>query len=369
MRKVIFFAFLIIAAAIAGILHINNSQLDTNVTAKTTKIGVLLRGTRTDRSYGQAHYDALEFLRNPLNLDIVYRERVPADCYKEIVDLIQDENCRIIIGGAADYDSDMELAAEAYPEIYFFLVGGTVHRKNMSSFFGRMYQVRYLSGIIAGMKTQTGEIGYVAAFPIPEVIRGINAFTLGVRSVRPDATVYVRYCNSWTEDTPAGEASRELFDRHRIDVMTLHTNSLQPHREADARGIWSIGYNYDNVDAFPDTYLAACVWKWDVYYRREILRCLQGKFHGSNEWVNMEDGVVSLSTPTEHVSLEVLARVQAANQRLRSRAFDVFYGPIKDNAGRIHIEAGESMSDYEMLNNFNWYVEGVKIEGQGVGGA
>ena len=83
----------------------------------------------------------------------------------------------------------------------------------------------------------------------------------------------------------------------------------------------------------------------------------------------MEDGVVSLSTPTEHVSLEVLARVQAANQRLRSRAFDVFYGPIKDNAGRIHIEAGESMSDYEMLNNFNWYVEGVKIEGQGVGGA
>ena len=79
-----------------------------------------------------------------------------------------------------------------------------MHRKNMSSFFGRMYQVRYLSGIIAGMKTQTGEIGYVAAFPIPEVIRGINAFTLGVRSVRPDATVYVRYCNSWTEDTPAG---------------------------------------------------------------------------------------------------------------------------------------------------------------------
>lgn len=368
MRKVIILAFMILAVAIVGILHITETQPYTDVTAKTTKIGVLMRGTCLDRSYGQSHFEALESLRGDLNLEMVYREGVPADCYKEIVNLIQDEDCRVIVGTAADYGPFMELAAETYPEISFLLAGGTEYRRNLSSFFGRMYQVRYLSGVVAGMKTQTGELGYVAAFPIPEVIRGINAFTLGVRSVRPDAIVHVRYCGSWTEDVPAGKACKELFDRHPIDVMTLHTNSLQPHREADARGIWSVGYNYDNVDAFPDSYLTACVWKWDVYYRREILGCLQGKFHGSNEWVNMEEGIVSLSPPTAHVPEEAVARLKAANEQFQSRAFDVFYGPIRDNTGSIRIEAGESMSDHEMLNNFKWYVEGVRIERQGVGG-
>ena len=369
MRRGVIVAFLILVAAIAGIFHISDSQPNTDVTAKTTKVGVLLSGTCLDRSYGQTHFEALESLRGELNLEMVYREGVPSDCYKDIVNLIQDEGCRIIVGEAYDYGPYMEVAAEAYPEVYFLHAGGTASRRNLSSFFGRMYQVRYLSGIVAGMQTQTGELGYVAAFPIPEVIRGINAFTLGVRSVRPDATVHVRYCGSWTEDAPAGTACRELMDRHPIDVVTLHTNSLQPHREADARGVWSVGYNFDNVDAFPDTYLAACVWKWNVYYRKEILSCLQGKFHGSNEWVNMEDGIVSLSAPTRHVSVEAVAKLQEANERFRSRAFDVFYGPITDNEGRIRIEAGESMSDREMLNNFKWYVEGVKIEGQGVGGA
>ena len=369
MRRVVIVAFLILAAAIAGILQIRNSQPNPDVNAETTKVGVLLRGTCLDRSYGQAHFEALESLRDKLNLEMVYREGIPADCYKEIVNLIHDDGCRIIVGTAFDYGPDMELAAETYPEVCFLLTGGTVRRKNLSSFFGRMYQVRYLSGIAAGMKTRTGELGYVAAFPVPEVIRGINAFTLGVHSVRPDAIVHVRYCGSWTEDAPAGTACRELLDRHPIDVLTLHTNSLQPHRDAEERGIWSIGYNVDNADSFPETYLTACVWKWEVYYRKEILSCLQGKFHGSNEWVNMEEGIVSFSTPTEHVSLATRAEMEEARERIKSRTFDVFYGPIKDNTGKVRIEEGESMSDEEMLKGFNWYVEGVRIEGQGMGGA
>lgn len=367
MRRGVIVAFLILAAAIAGILQIKDNQPNTDVTANTTKVGVILRGTCLDRSYCQAHFEALESLRGKLNLEMVYREGVPPDCYKEIVDLIQDEGCRIIVGAAYDNGPDMELAAESYPEVYFLLVGGTAHRNNLSSFFGRMYQARYLSGIVAGRTTKTGQIGYVAAFPVPEVIRGINAFTLGVRSVRPDAIVHVHFCGSWTEDAPAGKACSELVDRHPIDIVTVHTNSLQPHRETDRRGVWSIGYNLDNVDAFPDTYLTACVWKWEAYYKKEILSCLQGKFHGTNEWVNMEDGIVSLSTPSGHVSLDTRAEIEEAKERFKSKTFDVFYGPIADNTGRIRIEAGESMSDDEMLKNFDWYVEGVRIEGKGMG--
>ncbi len=367
MRKIIIIAFLILFAVLAGIFRIQSSRLDTDVTAKTTKVGVLLSGSRSDRSYCQAHYEAIEAIRGDLNLNIVYREFIPNDCYKDIVSLIEDEGCEIVIGNSFHFGADMMKAAEKYPDVFFLHAAGTEHRHNLSSFFGRLYQARYLSGVVAGMQTKTGEIGYVAAFPIPEVIRVINAFALGVRSVRPDAVVYVCYCGSWLDDAPAGEASRKLLDSHPIDVMAMHTNSLAPHREADARGVWSIGIHRDNADLFPDTYLTACVWNWNGYYHKQILDCLQGKFHGSHVWVDMEEGVVGISGFSEHVDLAAKVAVQEANERLRSWQYDVFYGPIRDNTGRLRVEAGESMTDEEMLHGFDWYVEGVTIEGQGLG--
>ncbi len=366
MKKIIVIAFLILFAALAGIYRIQSDQVDTDVTARTTKVGVLLSGPHDDRTFNQAHFEAIESIRDELNLDVVYRERVPPDCYRDVVRLVEDEGCRIVVGVSHDYGESLMKAAAEYPDVYFLHMGGTGYRHNLSTFFGRMYQARYLSGVVAGMKTKTGALGYVAAFPIPEVIRGINAFTLGVRSVRPDAVVYARYCGSWVEDAPAGEAARELLDRHPIDVVAMHTNSLMPNREADARGIWSVGYNQDNADLFPDTYLTACNWKWDVYYRKQILDCLQGKFHGRNEWIDMEKGIVGLSALSHHVDVQTKVKVEAANERLRSGGFDVFYGPIRDNTGRLRIEAGEAMPDDEMLNHFDWYVEGVAIEGQGM---
>lgn len=368
MRKIIIIAFLILFAAIAVIFHIQSEQVETDVTAKTTKVGVLLSGPQSDRSYCQSHYEALEAIKDDLNLDVIYREYVPGDCYNDIVGLIRDEDCRIIIGVSFDYGPSLIKAAEAYPDIYFLhAAGGTGYRHNLSTFFGRMYQARYLSGIVAGMKTKTGELGYVAAFPNSEVIRGINAFTLGVRSVRPDAVVYVRYCGSWVEDEPARKESLELLDRHPIDVMAMHTNSLAPMEEADKRGIWSIGYNRDNADLFPDSCLISCVWDRRNSYYKLIKDCLQVKFHGDNVWIDMEEGIVGLSAFSDQVDPRAQAMVRAADARLRSWEYDVFYGPIRDNTGRLRVEAGESMKDEDMLKAFDWYVEGVTIEGQGMG--
>ena len=362
MRRFTFIAFLLLFAAIAGITLIQNSQVDTDVTAKATKVGVLLTGSRSDRSYCQAHYEALEAIKDELNLHIVYLENVPDSCYRYIESLVRDEGCKIIVGVSIFYGDDMRRVATEHPDVYFFNTGGVISQKNFSSYFGRMYQARYLSGVVAGMKTKTGELGYVAAFSIPECIRGINAFTLGVRSVRPDAVVHVRYCGSWVEDAPAKEASRALLDGYPIDVLALHTNSLEPHREADARGIWSIGYNLDNAAMFPNTYLTACVWRWEVYYRKQIRNCLQGKFHGSNDLIDMEDGIVGIPE-SAHIDPQTKAKLQAARTRLKSRGFDVFYGPIRDNTGLLRVEAWEAMPDDEMFNNFDWYVEGVTIEG------
>lgn len=362
MKSIIFIAFFLLFAAITGIYQIQNSHVDTDVTAKITRVGVLINGTRSDHSYCQAHYEALEAIKDELNLEFVYLENVPMDCYHDIVSFIRDKGCKIIVGISYEFGRDMMKAAEEYPDIYFLHASGVNHRKNFSSFFGRMYQARYLSGIAAGMNTKTGELGYVAAFPISEVIRGINAFTLGVRSVRPDAVVHVRYCNSWQEDAPAGEACRELLNLYPVDVVAMHTNSLQPHREADTRGIWSVGYNIDNAAMFPDTYLTACIWKWEVYYRKQILNCLQGKFHGHHDLIDMDEGIVALSELSSHADPQTKTKVQLANEKLRTLEFDVFYGSIRDNTGYIRVEEGESMPDNEMFNNFDWYVEGVKVE-------
>ncbi len=363
MRRILILAILVLMAVIAGILLIRDDCQNMDLASKTTKVGVLLNGSRSDRSFSQTHYEALESLQDELNLEIICQEDVSADCSKEIESLIRDKGCEIIVGVSFGFGQSMQKAAEEYPDVYFLHATGTGHSSNLSSFFGRMYQARYLSGIVAGMRTETGAIGYVAAFPIPEVIRGINAFALGVRSVRPEAQVYVRYCNSWTEDNAAGEAFHNLMDSHpNIDTIALHTDSIQPHREAEKRGVWSIGYNLDNSVEFPKTYLTACIWKWEACYRKEILSCLQGKFHGSHEWMNLEDGIVSLSELTGNVKPGTKKEVLAANIKMRSRTFDVFYGPITDNRGNIRVEAGESMSDSEMLNEFDWCVEGVTVE-------
>lgn len=362
MRKIIMVVFVVLVSAVAGILLINDDPKNDDMMARTTRVGVMLSGSYDDRSYNQTHYEALEAVKKELPIEPVYFTRIGKDCYNDIVKLIEKEGCEIVIGTSSDHGASMEKAAQAYPNVYFLQCSGTGYGGNFSSFFGRMYQARYLSGIVAGMRTETGHVGFVAAFPISQVNRGINAFALGVRSVRPDAQIHVKFCKSWIDDGIAGKACADLLDRYPIDVVAKHTNSLQVNREADNRGVWSIDYNMDNASALPDTYLTACVWKWDAYYRQELTKCLQGKFHGRNVWMKMEDGIVSISPLTKNVKPGTEAEVRKAEDRLVSREFDVFYGPIRDNQGQLRVYEGESMSDEEMLNKFDWYVEGVTVD-------
>jgi len=218
-----------------------------------------------------------------------------------------------------------------------------------------------LSGIVAGLLTTTNEIGYVAAFNISEVNRGINAFTMGVRLVNPDATVHVEWCGSWTDDNMAAAATNKLIESHNIDVLTMHTDSLAPLEVAEKNKIWSIGYNTDNSSLFPDTYLTAPVWEWEYFYKQRIEECKYNQFTGKHYWEGMETGVVSLAPFTDNVKPEISAIVENEKKRIETGTYDVFYGPIRDNKGNLRIKDGESMTDDEMLNAFDWFVEGVKI--------
>lgn len=362
MKKVASVIVIILTIVVVGIFLINGKTEDTDVTKVQTKVGFLLIGSCDDDSYNQSHYEGMQKTAEALNLNVLYRECAPTDeSGKEVMEALIDEGCEIIICNSYDYGELILEMAEEHPEIYFFHASGIVQRNNLTTFFGRMYQMRYLSGIVAGLQTRTDEIGYVAAIPISEVNRGINAFTLGVRSVNPNAVVYVEWCDSWTDNAAAREAAQTLVEAYNIDVLAMHTDSNAVLEVADEKGIWSIGYNLDNSDNFPDTFLTAPVWQWENYYEPYILKCLQGKFDGENYWEGASTGVVGMAPLTDNVKSGAAEAILNAELKMQNGVFDVFYGPVTDNKGELRIAEGENMSDEAMLNRFDWYVEGVVI--------
>ncbi len=360
MKKIFITMTIFICIIVLGICWIRVNQQETDVTKKQTKVGFILEGEVNDHTWGESHYNGMELSAKELNLDVVYKENVPENetCVDAIEELIAD-GCKIIICNSFGHGTWELECAKKHPDIYFFHATGVEQADNLATYFGRIYQMRYLSGIVAGMQTETNEIGFVASYPIAEVNRGINAFTLGVRLVNPDAKVYVKWSNSWTGEEENAKTTKELINEHNIDVLAMHVDAISPLEIAEEKGIWTIGYSLDNSQRFPNTYLTAPIWNWKYFYESRILECLQGKFKGVHYWEGVETGIVDLAPLTKNVKPGIAEKVKKEQERLMNGTFDVFYGPITDNKGNIRIKEGQSMTDSAMLNDFFWYVEGV----------
>ncbi len=363
MKKIAIIATVIFMVTIIGIFAIRElGSEDKNINSDAT-IGLILNGNADDKSWCQSHYEAVEKTASELGLNFIYRDNIPEDeNVKQVIDELISKGSEIIICNSFGYGEYLSEISQKYPEVYFFHASGNEYSDNLTSYFGRIYQMRYLCGVAAGLQTETNEIGYVAAFPISEVNRGINAFTLGVRSVNPDAKVYVRWTNSWVDDDIAQKSTEELINSHNIDILTMHVNSLKPHDVANKNGILSIGYNFDNSQSYPDTYFTAAVWNWENFYIPHINTCMQDKFKGGNYWEGAGTGIVSLAPLNSIAKSGIDEKVNKEKQRIESGAYDVFFGPIYDTEGNIRIAEGESMTDYALLNSFDWYVEGVVLD-------
>lgn len=363
MKKLGFIAMILVAAIVAGIMFIQVRKQETNVTLKKTRVGVIMNGSRSDHSWNEAHFIAMEKAAKALNLEILFREHVAeVESSAAVMDSLIADSAKVIICCSFGYGPWVRQVAQNNPDVKFFHATGVKHGQNLSTFFGRIYQMRYLSGMVAGLMTKSNEIGYIAAFDIPEVNRGINAFALGVQKVNPDAKVFVRWTRSWVSDSLAAEATRNILKDHKIDVLTVHTDALTPYEIAEENGVWIIGYNIDNSARYPKRFLTAPVWRWENFYEPRLLEFLQSKFVGMNYWQGVESEIVDLAPMTASVPQDVRNRVQDEKSRLAEGSFDVFYGPIFDNQGNVRIEEGESMTDDEMLNRFDWYVKGVVNE-------
>lgn len=337
----------------------NNQEAAKGMAKEDIKVGFIYIGPVGDGGYTYAHNEGRLYLEEQLGVKTVFQENVPetADVKKVMRDMI-DGGSNVIIGNSFGYMEYMKQVAAEFPEVKFLHCSGYESAENMANYFGRMYQPRYLSGLVAGQKTETDVIGYVAAFPIPEVIRGINAFTLGVKAVNPDAVVKVRWTSTWYDPAKEKEAAKALLDEN-ADVIAQHQDTAGPQQAAEERGKFSIGYNTDSKELAPKSYMTAPVWNWGPYYTAQIQDIIDGTWSNAPYWGGMSDDVVRLAPLTENAPADAKAAVEKAEAAIKSGEFHVFAGPIKDQEGNVKVEEGKSLTDEEMLS-MKWFVEGVE---------
>ncbi len=250
--------------------------------------------------------------------------------------------------------------AEQNPDVVFMHCSGYRTAENVGVYFGRMYQARYLSGLVAGSMTETNTIGFVAAHPIPEVIRGINAFTRGVRAVNPDAVVRVIWLYSWFDPGKESEATMALVDAG-ADVIAMHADSGAAPLAAEEAGVYVVGYNNDMSGYAPTRHLTAPIWDWGVVTTRVVGQVIEGTWQSENIWWGMDAGIVDLAPFGDMVPEEVRTLVEEERSRIVNGEWDVFWGPVADQDGNIRVAEGKRMSDEELLS-FSWYVQGVEGE-------
>ena len=275
-----------------------------------------------------------------------------------------EEGCNIIFATSWGYMDTCEALAEEFPEVIFS--HGTGYKSNGTNFnnyFGRIYQARYLSGIIAGMKTETGKIGYVAAMGQEngEVTSGCNAFAMGVASVNPDAEVYVSVTNSWFDPEGEKQAAERLI-AEGCDVIGQHCDTPNPQTAAEEHGVWGVGYNSDMTKDAPGATLTSVMWDWSVYYTKAVQNVIDGTWVAGekvdNYFGDMADGLVTLGEfNSDLVTDEMIAKVEEVKAKIVSGEWDVFDGKteIMDNEGNAHTLEG---ADY---GSCNWYYENVNV--------
>jgi basic membrane protein A len=255
----------------------------------------------------------------------------------------------------------VQAVAPDFPDILFEHCAGAETGANLATYFGRMYQPRYLSGIVAGAMTESDIVGYVAPFElIPEVVRGIDAFALGVRAVNPDAEVYVAWTGSWYDPTAEREAAEELLDAG-ADVLAQHQDTLEPQLAAKERGALSIGYQSDMRPSVGNSVLTSPTWDWGAYYVDTVQAAQDTTWTTHDYWGGLADGVVTLAEFSPLVPQAVRDQVESEGQAITETDWDVFCGPIDGQDGTERVPAGECLTDEE-LKSLDWFVEGVVSE-------
>ena len=342
---------------IGSILWFGNEKEEDTIT-----VGVILPGSSEEPGWNGIHYQGIKTACDELGMKIKLYENAAeysGECEEAIQEMTED-GIRIIFLESYNYPDEVGETIEKHPEIAFYCSSAESDMGNYTNYFARVYQARYLSGIVAGMTTTSQHVGYVAAMDNSEVNRGINAFALGVRSVCPEAVVHVVYTGAWDDGDREKSEAAALVENCGVDVLTYHQNQPFIVEEAEELGVDVIGFNIEQGE-HSDYLLTSVVSNWDMVYREILGDYLQKKESGSrNYWIGIEKNAVGLAFYSDRVSQEVRNAVSEAADQLRNDR-EVFSGTIYDNTGNLRCDENEVVRDEVLLNQMDWLVEGVEV--------
>ena len=345
----------------AGASNENETGAKTEAGSEDLKVGFVYVGPITDKGYVYANDLGRQSVENERGLAPIYKENVKEDKaeVRAAIDNLVQQGANVIFTTSFGFMDATEEAAEDYPEVMFLNCAGyKSNGSNFVNYFGKMEEPRYLSGIAAGLKTETNKIGFVGAFPIPEVIRAIDAFTLGVQSVNPDAVVKVTWTNTWYDPAKEKEAAKALIDEG-VDVIAQHQNSAAAQQAAEEAGIYSIGYNLSMKEYAPKAYMTGAVWNWGAYYVDVVKQIQEGTWKAENYLGGLKDGVVGIDELSENAPAEAKDLINEAKAKIEAGELNIFEGPIKDQTGAVRVEEGQILTDEEMLQ-IDYLIEGVE---------
>lgn len=333
------------------------------------KVGVLYLSDPDEGSgYSYTHDLGVKGMQKNLLLSDNQIERkivddTDEDGTKKAIEECVSDGCNIIFTTSWGYMQVTADMAEKYPDVYFSHGTGYMSNgKNFNNYFGRIYQARYLSGIVAGMNTKNNKIGYVAAQDSSnaEVTGGIDAFAIGVESVNPKAKIYVDVTNSWYDEKKEKKASERLLSMG-CDVMTQHCDTSYPQTLAQEKGVYGIGYNSDMSKETPKSCLTSVIWNWSAYYTAAVKSVIDGTWDGSNYYGGMAEGLVEITDLASFAADGTQQKVDEATAEILSGQNNVFDGVLETNTGKKIGQKGKTLDDATITGKINWYYRNVVV--------
>lgn len=344
--------------AVNGANAANNSADGSAGEKKLPRVAFVYIGPPGDGGWTYQHDQGRKYMEEQTGVKADTVENVPesADAERVITELAQNHDIIFTTSfGYMDYTLNV---AKKFPDVVFIHCAGYKTNDNMGTYFGENYEASYLSGIAAGKMTKKNHIGYVGAFPIPEVIYNINAFMLGIQSVNPDAKVSVVWSNTWFDPTTERQAAVSLLDQG-ADVLMAYQDSPATIQAAAERGAFAGGNDSDMSRYAPDFYLTNPIWNWGPYYTKVVKAVQDGTWTNEQYMGSLKDGMVGLAPLGKNIPDDVKKLVEDAQAKLLSDELHVFSGPIVDQSGAEKLKSGETMELAKVLE-MNWFVKGVE---------
>ncbi len=324
-----------------------------------TKVGFVYVGPIGDHGWSYQHDQGRLAVEKELGVKTSYVENVPEGADAErVIRQLASSGHDIIFTTSFGFMNPTLKVAKQFKKVKFEHATGYKRTDNVSTYAARFYEGRSIIGTIAGKMTKSNVVGYIGSFPIPEVIRGINAFTLAMRKVNPEAVVKVVWVNSWFDPGKESDAAKTLIDQG-CDIITQHTDSPAPLQVAEKRGVFAFGQASDMIAFAPKAQLTSIVDNWNDYYIARVKAVMDGTWKSVDTWDGLKPGMVKMAPYGDAVPEDVRKLADEVKQSILDGTFHPFQGPIKDQKGELKVKEGEVLSD-KVLVGLNWYVEGVE---------